>query len=240
MSRWVSNCALTMFCPHGKGSLLECHGALPSAHRQRIRVARSRLPLVISGNEGLLPGYVGVGPSERTRTPAEQRLKRTWGPGCPWGPQPQERPTDWTQVPWFPPCLLPPHPVLCLGACARTLFLPPVPVTCVWSVMTSPPSSLTLRPFSFRCPPLRAQPGLVQIPMRRELVGPSAFHLRPLSWALANLWIWAASLSQSFEAQREEGWTVTRYKTEVPQGCAFDRCGGWNMTTVNNSDNWHY
>lgn len=120
MSGWVSNGALTMFCPHGKGSLLECHRALPSAHRQRIWVAGSRLPLVISGNEGLLPGYVGVGPSGRTRTPAEQRLKRTWGPGCPWGPQPQERPTDWTQVPWFPPCF----PTCCL----LTLFSALAPV----------------------------------------------------------------------------------------------------------------
>ena len=42
--------------------------------------------------------------------------------------------------------------------------------------------------------------------------------MRPLSWALGNLWI-AASLSQSFEAQGEEGCRVTRYKTEVLEGC---------------------
>lgn len=151
-----------------KGVLSEHHRALSLAHSHR----------------GWLTRCMCVGPSQREnmRALAEYKPKGRLGLGWPM----QECPIDGTQVPWlfpcFPDCSGPPSPTLCLRAHAHTLFLPP-PCACYLLMVCHDPSILSNLP----CQLLHAQHCLVQIPMRRNLAGLSTFHVRPLSWAAANL-----------------------------------------------------
>lgn len=145
------------------------------------------------------------------------------GPGCPWEPQLLECRMDRTLVPQllpcFPDCPLLRHPVLCLGVLLTHCSCLPVPVSCTWSIMISP-SSLTSWPFSSFCLWFPAQHYLDQISMRRNLMGPSTFHMRPLSWALVNLW-WAATFSQSFQELGEEDWRGHKMQNRSAQGMPF-------------------
>lgn len=148
-----------------KGFLLACRMALSLARWHRGWVARYMC--------------AGLSQSEGTRARAEPKLKGGLGPGC--------APLTELGFPCFPPGFLTARCLLTLFS-ASTLTLthcssPSVPMNCVRSVVTSP-FSLTSH-----CQSLHAHHCLVQIPMRRCLIGPSTFHMRTLSWALANLCI---------------------------------------------------
>lgn len=146
--------------------------------RKRVSAGMPHGSVLGSWHRGWVARYMcaGLSKSEGTRARAEQKLKGGLGPGC--------APLIGLRFPGFHPGFLIPNCLLTLFSASALILTrcssPSVPMNCVWSVVTSP-FSLTSP-----CQSLHAHHCLVQIPMRRCLIGPSTFHMRTLSWALAN------------------------------------------------------